>query len=316
MKQIVAGRKQHFVDQVGAGVNFFDFDACGQQFFDFDHFLPQPLGDFAAVFAQQHEAQAEHDFAFSVGRDGAGGNLVADFDVGHVADADRLALEVFDDDVGDFGLIGDQAHALNQLDLAAARQIAAADVGVIAAQGQRDVVERQVEFGQQGGVEQDVILFFVAAPTVHFGHAGNAAQMSPHQPVLDRAQLGQVVTVAFEQIVINFAHSAGDRPELGLVHAGLIGQFGHGEPLADQLAGAENIEAVLKNRVDLRQAKLRYRPHFGQPGQSANHLLDRIGDLDLDLFGPQRRHHRVDLHHHGTGVGKGVDRQTRQRHHA
>ena len=203
--------------------------------------------------------------------------------------------------------------ALDQLHLSAARQVAAADVGVVAAQGQRDVVERQIVFGQQRGVEQHVILFFVTSPTVHFGHAGDRSQMGPHQPMLDRAQLGQIVTVALEQVVVDFAHAAGDRSQLGLVHAGLVGQFGDGQPLADQLAGAENVEAVLEDRVDLRQAKLGNRADLGQAGQSADHLLDRIGDLDLDLFGAQGRHHRVDLHHHGTGVGKGIDRQTGQR---
>ncbi len=133
--------------------------------------------------------------------------------------------------------------------------------------------------------------------------------------MLNRPQLLEAEAVALEQIVIDFAHAAGDRAQLGLVHAGLIGQFGDGEPLADQLAGAENVEAILKNRVDLRQAELGNRSDFGQPWQPADDLFDRVGDLHLDLFGRECRHQRVDLHHHRTGVGKGVDRQAGQREH-
>ena len=38
-----------------------------------------------AVFAHQHEAQAQHDFALAVGGDCAAADLVADVDFGHVA---------------------------------------------------------------------------------------------------------------------------------------------------------------------------------------------------------------------------------------
>ena len=41
------------------------------------------------VLAHQHEAQAQDDFAFAVGRDGAAADLGADRHVGHVADANR-----------------------------------------------------------------------------------------------------------------------------------------------------------------------------------------------------------------------------------
>lgn len=80
-----------------------------------------------------------------------------------------------DDDVGDLGHVGHQAHPLHQLHLAGLRQVAAADVGVVRPQGGGDVVERQLVFRQPCRIEQDVILLFVAAPTVHLGHAGNRA---------------------------------------------------------------------------------------------------------------------------------------------
>ena len=44
------------------------------------------------VLAHEHEAQAQHDFALAVGRDGAAADFVADLHVGHVANANGHAL--------------------------------------------------------------------------------------------------------------------------------------------------------------------------------------------------------------------------------
>ena len=40
----------------------------------------------------EHEAEAEDDLALAVGGDAAAADLVADGDLGHVADADRHAV--------------------------------------------------------------------------------------------------------------------------------------------------------------------------------------------------------------------------------
>ena len=116
VEQIVAGGDQHLVDQVAAGVKLRFRRPAGSSFFDFFDLVPQPLGDLAAVLAQQHEAQAQHDFALAVGGDGAAG-IRGRFRRRPRRGPGSAGPRGVDDDAGDFGHAGHQADPLHQLTL-------------------------------------------------------------------------------------------------------------------------------------------------------------------------------------------------------
>ena len=70
--------------------------------------------------------------------------------------------------------------------------VAAADVLVVLPQGADHVVERQLVLGELDRVGLDLELLLQPAPRVDLGHARHAAKPRPDDPVLERAQLGQV----------------------------------------------------------------------------------------------------------------------------
>ena len=92
LKEILLDRVDHVVDQLRAVIDGLNLNAGGQRLFDFFELILQRPGDFVAVFAHQHEAQAEHRFAASIGRDRSAANLVSNLDIRHVADANRHAV--------------------------------------------------------------------------------------------------------------------------------------------------------------------------------------------------------------------------------
>ena len=55
-------------------------------------------------------------------------------------------------------------------------------------------VERQAVLDQPVGIDADLILLFVAAPGVDLGHARDGAQLRLDRPVVDRAEVRQLLS--------------------------------------------------------------------------------------------------------------------------
>ena len=88
----------------------------------------------------------------------------------------------------------------------------------------------------------------------------------------------------------------------------------HGlQALHDELAGEVDVGAIFEGDGDLREPELRDGTHLLEAGQPGDGLLDREGDLLLDLEGRERRRGGVDLDLDRRRVGKRIDRQTEQR---
>ena len=152
-----------------------------------------------------------------------------------------------------------------------------------------DLVEGQAVLDQPVRVDANLVLLLEAAPAIDLGGARDGAQLGLDDPVVNGAQIGQVVALAGDDIVKDLAQAGGDRSHLGPFHAGR--QLDGGQPLVDQLAGEVDVGAVVEGDDHLRQAELRDRAELLQTGQPADGLLDREGDLPLDLLrarGPAR----------------------------
>ncbi len=128
-------------------------------------------GDRVAVFAHQHEAQAEHDFALAVGRDGAAADLVADRHVGHVGDADGHAFLGPHDDLSDLLDARRAAQALHEQHSARLADVAAADVELFFSTAPMTSANVRSCLISRCGIDADLILLLVAAPTVDLGRA-------------------------------------------------------------------------------------------------------------------------------------------------
>ena len=135
-----------------------------------------------AVLAHQHEAQAEDDFALAVGRDRAAADLVADLDVGHVADLDRHAVLGGDDDALDFVERDVRPTPWTSSIWLLGADVAAADVAVVLLDRLDDLVERQLVAIEPVGIDADLILLLVAAPGVDLGRALDGAQLRLDRP--------------------------------------------------------------------------------------------------------------------------------------
>ena len=104
----------------------------------------------------------------------------------------------------------------------------------------------------------------------------------------------------------DLAQTGGDRPHLR-PWSSLRESPGSRRPLVDLLAGEVDVGAVFEGHDHLGQAETVTRAHLLQTRQSAERLLDREGDLPLDLLGGQPRRRGVDLHLDRRGVRKGID---------
>ena len=127
----------------------------------------QPVRDGVAVFAHQHEAEAQHDFALAVGGDGTAAQLVADGDVGHVADANRHALVGGDDDVFDLLDGRRAADALHEQHLAGLVfvDVAAADVEVVLREPPATTSSNETSCRSScSGIDAHLVLLFQARP--------------------------------------------------------------------------------------------------------------------------------------------------------
>ena len=185
--------------------------------------LVQPVfhvpGDFVAVLAHQHEAQAENHFALAVCRDGPSPNFMTNLHVGHVLYPDGHALFRRDHDVLDLLDVHGPAQAVDQEHLAVLADVAAADVSIVLFDGFDDFIERQTIFDEAGRVDPNLILLFVATPGVDLGGALHRPHFRLDDPIMDGAEFRDVVAFAGHDVMENFAQTCGNRPHLGVVDA-------------------------------------------------------------------------------------------------
>ena len=221
-----------------------------------------------AVLAHEHEAQPQDDLALAVGRDRPPADLVADLDVGHVADPDRHAVLGRHHDGLDLLDVDGAADAVDQEHAAAPADVAAADVAVVLLDRLDHLVEGQAVLDEAVGVDADLVLLLVAAPAVDLGRALHCPQLGPDDPVVDGAQLGDVVPLAGDDVVEDLAQAGGHRPHLGPRDA--LGDVHRGQPLVDELAGEVDVGAVLEGHHHLGQAELGHRAQLLQAGQAAD----------------------------------------------
>ena len=315
-EQVFLHRIDGLVDQHRAVIHGDGVHAFRQAAVDLDHLLVDRLRDGAAVLPDQHEDRAEHHFA-AVFRGRARAQLAPQHHVGHVADADRHALHIGDDDVGEVVFRCHLARRAYQQLLALPFDIAGAHVAVVAFERRHHVLQADAVGGQFFRVGRHLVLLGVAADGIDFRHARDIAQLRLDDPVLDFAQVRRRVRRAiglfrallrFHRPQVDFAEARGNGAHLRR-DAGWQTFLGFLQAFVDHLAGKIDVRAILEDHRHLRQAIARQRARLFQIRQAGHGRLD--GERHA-LLGFQRRIAGglgIDLHLHIGDVGHGVDGQ-------
>src|SRR5262249_54476680 len=137
--------------------------------------------------------------------------------VGDIANAYRHAARCADHDVADVLDAADLPGRADQVLLAAAFDIAGADVGIVAFERLNEIGQRKPARDEAIGIGGDLELFGIPADGVDLGHSGNIAQLWLDDPVLDLAQVHRRVrrAVRFLRTILRFNSPHVDFAETG-----------------------------------------------------------------------------------------------------
>jgi hypothetical protein len=89
-------------------------------------------------------------------------------------------------------------------------------------------------------------------------------------------------------------------------------RLGLGQALINLLAGKVDVDLVVEDGGNLREAIARKRPRVFKPGNAGKRGLKRISDLLFDIGGRERRRGRTDLYLPAGDVRYSVDWQPNQ----
>ena len=197
--------------------------------------------------------------------------LLADRDLGDVADVDRRRADLLQHDRADVVEVADQPDAAHEEGLGPLRQRAAAGVRVVPRERVVHVADRDLVVAQAVRVDQHLVLLDVAAGRVDLGDAGDRAQERPHHPVLHGAALEELllreralaVVGPLERVLVHLAERRRHRPEHrrhALRQAGAELE----QPLHHQLAREVDVGRVGEDERDQGEAGLVERAELGQ----------------------------------------------------
>ena len=297
------------LDQGTAVIGRDDLDALGQAALQLGQLGLHGGDRFLSVLARTQHHHAACDLALAVQFGDAPAHLGPHLHGGDIAQANRNIAPRDQ---------GDGPEIVQRLEVAArahhvlrARQLQhrAAALLVGAQQGLAHLALVQAVSRQLEGVEHDLVLLDHAADRRHFGNVGQALQFELEEPVLQRAQLGQVVLArpVHQRVLEDPAHARGIGPERRFragrqasLHLVQIFQHARTRPVQVRAIVEQHIdEGVAEEGKAAHGLGTRHRQHRG--GQ-------RIGHLVLDDLGRLARVAGADDHLHVGEVGQGIHR--------
>ena len=170
--------------------------------------------DLPGVGSVTDHDDAADGFPFAIELRDAPPHLGSELDVGDLAEKNRDAVGA--------AANRDLLQVVNALDVAFYPEDellfghldgAPADFAVAALDGLADVGDGDVVGAQLGGIDGDLVLLDVAADGSDLGDALHGGELVFHIPILDRAQLGQVLFLGVERVHERPADPGGVRPQ-------------------------------------------------------------------------------------------------------
>jgi hypothetical protein len=142
-----------------------------------------------------------------------GSKGVADLHLGHLLDEDRHAAFGADDDVLHVADALDETEATHYRPAAARLDDVAADVPVAAHHGVDDGRQGNLVRAQAIGVDVDLVLLNRPADARDFGNAWHRVELVADEPVLERSQVPQRVSLALDGVPEHVTDACGVRSE-------------------------------------------------------------------------------------------------------
>ena len=299
-------------NELGAVIDRYDFDPFRQRTFDLLNLFLDPLDDRQGVLPEADDDDAAHHFSLTVEFGHAPADIRPQVDIGDVAQVDgRPPLVHAHRNQLDVGEVFDVAQAAHHVLPPAELHHPPSHVVVAAADGLDHFIDGQVVSQQRVGVEVHLVLLDEASHAGHFRYPRDRGQPVAHVPVLEGAQLGQIMT----------PRPVHKRILKGPTHAGGVRSQDRGYPLGEtsghplhvlEHARARPIDvgAVLKDDVDEREAEEGVTPDDLHLGCGEKSRDDGIGDLVFDQVGaaafPLRKDDHLDIGEVRDGVEGGV----------
>ena len=192
---------------------------------------------------------------------------IADLHLGHLADEDGHAVLRANHNLLDVADALDEPEAADHRPGAAGLDDVAADVAVAPHDGVHDGRERDAEGAQAIRVHIDLILPDRSPDARHLGHARHGVELIADKPVLERAQVAQRVARPFHGVPEDVPHPRGIRAEgrHDPRRQRFIQQI---EPFQDPRAREVEVDGVLEDDVNHREAKGRGGAHHPHPRQA------------------------------------------------
>ena len=216
LDQLVREVVDRALDETGTVVHRDDLHPCGQALLQDGELVLHRLDGGKRVLARAHHDHAADRFALAVELADAAAHLRPELDACHVAEAYRHA--------GIGGHQGDRAEIVQGLQIArsahhvlglAQLQHRAAGLLVAAADrlhhaGVRNAVGRELV-----RIEHHLVLAYHAADRRHLGHVGYGLEFELEEPVLQGAQLREVLRAGpvDQRILVDPAHAGRIRPD-------------------------------------------------------------------------------------------------------
>ena len=289
------------VDQIAAVIERPDRHPGRQARRDLAELHLDPLDDRLGILAAAHHHRAAYRFlAVEIQR--ATAEIGAELDRRQIPQIDRDPILRLHRDQFQILRGGDQPHAAQHEFRAVFLDGLAADIEVGILHRGEHLHQRDVGGTHLGGRQLDLILFDKAADAGDLGDALHAGEFITDLPILQRAELRQVIAavrrlgrIDVQIVLIDPAQPRGVRTELRL-HP-----LGHRalqivEPLQHPGAGEVGVHPFLEDDGQQREAEHRTGAHLLDPGQTLQAGGQRIGHLVLHLL--RAAAHPFAIHQH------------------
>ena len=251
---------------------------------------------------------------------------VAELHVGDLSHEDRHAVLGADDHLLEIADARDQAEPADDRPRPARLDDVAADVAVASHDGVDHGGERDPVRAQAVGIDVDLVLAHGSADAGHLGHAGHRVELVADEPVLQRPEVAEGRALALNGVPEDMAHACGIRAERG-DHAARQRLREQVQPLEHARACEVEIDVVLEDDIDHREAEGRRGAHHTDAGQPLEAHRQRVGDLVLHLLRRPPRPvgedddlvvgqigNRVDRRRHERPVAPGADEHEERDH--
>ena len=302
-----AQRGDRSANQLGAIIGWHEPNAFGQR--ELAYLSLDRFDHLECIGAEAHDDDAACRISASIPIRGPAANLGAEMHIRDVAHANRNPAR------------GDAHNAL--LDVVERAHVAAAthdvfptchfehaspDLGIGIAHGADHVGGFDAERGELVGIEQHLILAFIAAQRCHLRHAFRALQGGAHREVLQCAHLGEIPLASgvFENVLeypSDAARVGSERRDHACRHLLLNA--------ADLLknTGARPIDVSIfsEDRIDEAHAEHRVAAHCADARRALQCANQWIGDLVFDEIGASAHPLAVHDHLRIGEIGDGVE---------